>query len=161
MLSVAVNICSRSNYSHEPVADTIGRWNCAVCAISTVRVRFYTWLYMRACFHVHTWTQVASIVPASRQAGWGTPVGHLRQTGDLYCNYWCIIIGVHKTMTPPWSRDSRKQPVPWKRLLQKVPYCMKPFNIKGIARALYRVHVEDVQYGQYYPINIGTLVGVN
>ena len=27
-------------------------------------------------------------------------------------------------------------------------YCMKPYNIKGTARALYPVHVERAQYGQ-------------
>ena len=34
---------------------------------------------------------------------------------------------------------------------------MKPYNIKGTARALYPVHVERAQYGQYYTCtdNIG------
>ena len=32
---------------------------------------------------------------------------------------------------------------------------MKPYNIKGTAHALYLVHVERAQYGQYCPYNIG------
>ena len=34
-------------------------------------------------------------------------------------------------------------------------YCMKPYNIKGTARALYPVHVERAQYGQYCTDIIG------
>ena len=33
--------------------------------------------------------------------------------------------------------------------------CMKPYNIKDTACALYSVHVERAQYGQYCTDNIG------
>ena len=32
---------------------------------------------------------------------------------------------------------------------------MKPYNIKGTTCALYPVHIECAQYGQYCPYNIG------
>ena len=93
------------------------------------------------------WTQVASILPASKQAGWDTPLGHCGKL--LICT---VTIGVYKKHLHVAEIENQ---YPEKGYFKR--YLIVRNHITSKAPPVLYI----AQYGQNYPINIGMLVGVN